>query len=146
MKILFVFLLFLGTDQFAPVQSDLSDKIRKPGLVAQKDDQQRAVVSEDEKIVLLLTYLRNLNDVVFVRNGSEFSSGKAADHLESKWKKHKKKVSTATDFIDKLATHSKTNEPYMIRYKDGHSISCAELLHKELSRMESTGTAVKESK
>lgn len=94
-------------------------------------------VVEDEKINQLINYLRHLPNAIFIRNGSEFSPEKAADHLQGKWEKHKNKIKTAHDFVEKLATVSKTKEPYQIRFSDGRTLTCNEVLNKELSRMES---------
>src|SRR5438128_1640762 len=72
-------------------------------------------LTEDEKVAALINYIRQLPNATFIRNGKDYPSQKAADHLQSKYKKHKKKVKTAQDFIDKLATHSSSKEPYQIR-------------------------------
>lgn len=95
-----------------------------------------AQMSEDQKIQHLIDYVRNLQDAVFIRNGKEYSPAKAADHLQSKWKKHKKKIDTAHDFVTKLASKSKTDEPYQIKFKDGHTIKCGDLLAQELAKLE----------
>ena len=91
---------------------------------------------ESEKVSQLIAYVRNMQGAVFIRNGKEYEPAKAADHLEKKYKKHRKKVDTAREFIDQLATKSATDEPYMIRYSDGRTVGLAELLHKELDRIE----------
>jgi hypothetical protein len=54
---------------------------------------------ETKKIELLLARLEAMQNVVFIRNGKEYSSNKAADHLHLKWKKAGRYVKTAEDFI-----------------------------------------------
>ena len=93
-------------------------------------------LTEEEKINLLIKYVRNLQGSTFIRNGKEYDPGKAADHLQSKYDKHKKRINTAHDFVDKLASFSKTDEPYQIRLADGQTVPCGELLNKELKRIE----------
>ena len=97
---------------------------------------QAVSLTEEEKVNHLIEYLRHLSGSVFIRNGEEYPPDKAADHLLSKWNKHKKKVKTAQGFVDRLATYSKTKEPYQIRLQDGHMVRCGDLLSQELKRIE----------
>ena len=127
--LLLITILFVTSkpDSFAqrsssPVQTQ--NKVEKPNL------------TEEEKISHLINYVRTLQGSTFIRNGKEFDPGKAADHLQSKYDKHKKRVKTAHDFVDKLASYSKTKEPYQIRMGDGATVPCGELLNKELKRIE----------
>lgn len=91
---------------------------------------------EDEKVAQLIKYVRQLPNATFIRNGKDYSPGKAADHLESKYKKHKKKAKTAQVFIDKLATKSSSKESYKIRFSNGETVNLSDLLNKELARIE----------
>ena len=93
-------------------------------------------LSEEEKVNYLLLYLEKLPGAVFIRNGKEYSPQKAAEHLLSKWNKHKERVKTAQGFVKELATLSKSDEPYQIRFQDGHLEKCGELLQTELNRIE----------
>lgn len=94
-------------------------------------------MSEEEKVMHLINYLRNLDPkTVFIRNGKEYSPEKAADHLKGKYEKHKKRAKTAHAFVDGLATKSSSDEPYMIRFPDGKTIKCQDLLNEELARIE----------
>jgi hypothetical protein len=138
MKKLYVLIVWLalGFCQSANAQSNAEAIQVDPVLAAQPNLEKGKTMSEDEKISHLINYLRNLAGAVFIRNGKEYSPGKAADHLQSKWDKHKKKVKTAHDFVDKLATKSKTDEAYEIKLSDGQKITCNELLNKELARIE----------
>jgi len=55
------------------------------------------------------------SQAVFIRNGTEHSSSEAADHLRMKYKRGKKYLSSAEDFIEKVATKSSiTKKPYWI--------------------------------
>jgi hypothetical protein len=97
---------------------------------------QATTLSEEQKVAHLINYIRTLNGAIFIRNGKEFKPTEAADHLRSKWEKHKKRVKTAHGFVDRLATVSKTNEPYQIRFGDGRTVRCCDLLNEELRRIE----------
>ncbi|KAA9326051.1 DUF5329 family protein [Adhaeribacter soli] len=91
---------------------------------------------ESEKVSRLIAYVRNMQGAVFIRNGKEYTPAKAADHLEKKYKKHRKKVDTARQFVEKLASESSSGKPYLIRFSDGRTVDLAELLDKELDRIE----------
>ncbi len=127
---LFIFAQLSCTE--APVASH-SSPISASETLQKADSPQ---LTEEEKVSHLINYIRNLAGSTFIRNGKEFNPGKAADHLQSKYNKHKKRVKTAHDFVDVLATYSKTKEPYQIRFADGTMITCGEVLNKELKRLE----------
>lgn len=93
-------------------------------------------LSESQKIEQLIICLRGLEGAAFIRNGSKHTPAEAAEHLQSKWKKHGAKIKTAEDFIEHLATKSSmSGDVYMIRYPDGRQVPTAELLHKELEKL-----------
>lgn len=94
-------------------------------------------LTESQKIEHLIATLRSMKGAVFIRNGSEHTAQEAADHLESKWQKHRSKIKTADDFIVHLATKSSmTGNLYKIRFPDGKIVSTADVLQKELSQFE----------
>jgi len=96
----------------------------------------KAVLTEDQKIEQLITSLREMKGASFIRNGSEHTSQEAADHLESKWKKHSDQVKTAEDFIKYLATKSSmTGEKYMIRFSNGKQVPAATVLYERLNQL-----------
>ena len=129
MKKLFLFIaLGLGSFSAAFAQNDAE--------TVKTQVSQAVNMTEEEKVNHLIDYLRHLSGSVFIRNGQEYSPDKAADHLLSKWNKHKKKVKTAQGFVERLATYSKTDEPYQIRLQDGHVVKCGDLLNQELKRIE----------
>lgn len=96
-----------------------------------------ATLTEEQKITQLITYVKNLKGAVFIRNGSEHSAIEAASHLEKKRKNAGKAITTAADFISLCATKSSmTGEEYKIRLSDGKVLRSADLLSKELNRIQ----------
>lgn len=94
-------------------------------------------LTESQKVERLIAYLRNLDGAVFIRNGSEHSNTEAADHLQTKWEKHRNEVHTAVEFIEELASASGlTGEDYTIRFKDGSVRTTRDVLLEELKRLE----------
>jgi hypothetical protein len=78
-----------------------------------------------------------LKGAVFIRNGSEYDATKAAEHLRRKLDYAGKRIQTADQFIDKLATGSSmTGKPYRIRFKDGHSVESAVYFREQLRKLE----------
>jgi hypothetical protein len=89
---------------------------------------------ETEKIEMLLARIEAMQDVVFIRNGKEYSSNKAADHLRLKWEKAGRYVKTAEDFIKFCGSKSSiSGKPYKMRFADGRLENSAVIL-KELLR------------
>ncbi len=100
-----------------------------------------ATLTEEQKIIQLITYVKNLKGAVFIRNGSEHSATEAAAHLEKKRKNAGKAIKTATDFISLCATKSSmSGEDYKIRFSDGKVFRSADLLNKELNRIQNSST------
>ncbi|MBP9186718.1 MAG: DUF5329 domain-containing protein [Bacteroidia bacterium] len=98
--------------------------------------QQPKKITETQKIESLIAFIAK-QDGVFIRNGSEYTPGQAAEHLRMKWKKGGSAIKTAEIFIDKLATSSSmSGKPYQIKFKNGRSINLAALLRAELKRLE----------
>ena len=126
--LLVIILLFSGRSQSFAQRASLA----APG----QGNVDKPQLTEEEKISHLINYVRHLQGSTFIRNGKEFDPGKAADHLQSKYNKHKSKVKNAHEFVSKLATFSKTKEPYQIRLVDGETIPCGDLLNLELKRIE----------
>ena len=94
-------------------------------------------LTEAQKVGRLIDYLRGLEGAVFIRNGSEHTNTEAADHLQAKWEKHKDKISSAVEFIEKLASASGlTGEEYKIRFPDGNVLTTREVLMQELKRLD----------
>ena len=92
---------------------------------------------EIRQIELLLARIAAMQDVVFIRNGKEYSSHKAADHLRLKWKKAGSHVETAEDFIDICGSRSSiSGKPYKIRFPDGRIEDSAVILKELLQQIE----------
>lgn len=107
-----------------------------PATVAAYSDTTNEL-TEALKVERLLAYLRGLEGAVFIRNGSEHSNTEAADHLQAKWEKHKDKISSAKEFVEKLASASGlTGEDYTIRFPDGTTLTTREVLMQELQRLD----------
>jgi hypothetical protein len=99
-------------------------------------------VSEREKIDALIRFVRESKDATFIRNGQSYDSKAAADHLQQKLDYAGKSIKTARDFISQVATGSSvTGTAYLIRFKNGTEVKCADFLLKELQRMEQPTTS-----
>ena len=71
----------------------------------------------------------------FVRNGTAYSADDAATFLREKLKAMGHGVTTAEEFIDKVATKSSmSGKPYTVRFVDGREIPSADFLRAELAR------------
>lgn len=93
--------------------------------------------SEKEKIEALIKHVEGLKDAVFVRNGTEYDSQVAAKFLRGKWEKQEKEITTAKDFIEKIASSSSTSgKPYLLRFKDGREMKGGDYLRAELEKLE----------
>jgi hypothetical protein len=73
----------------------------------------------------------------FVRNGSEYPSDKARDHLVDKYRFAGSRIATAEQFIEYLATKSSlSGQPYHVRCGKDDELSAA-WLNTELERYRS---------
>lgn len=71
----------------------------------------------------------------FVRNGKAYSPDDAATFLREKLKAMGDGVTTAEEFIDKVATKSSmSGKPYTVRFVDGREVPSADFLRAELAR------------
>jgi hypothetical protein len=92
---------------------------------------------EKQKIEALIAQVENLKDATFIRNGSDYDSKLAARFLRGKWSSNEDEIKSAQDFITKAATGSSTSgKPYLIRFKDGREVTCADYLKAELGKLE----------
>lgn len=67
------------------------------------------------EIRYLLDYLAE-SGCTFIRNGDEYEATKARDHLEMKYNYAKRRIKTAEDFINKLASKSSlSRKPYHVK-------------------------------
>ena len=92
---------------------------------------------EAEKIELLIARLEAMQDTVFIRNGKEHSSNRAAEHLRLKWRKAGTRVHTAEDFIKFCGSRSSiSGKAYQIRFADGRQEDSAVILKELLDEIE----------
>jgi hypothetical protein len=97
-----------------------------------------AAPAEEQKIMMLISYVREMKGAVFIRNGTEYSPVEAADHMLMKYNKVKERITTAQLFIDRIAAKSYlSGKDYMIRMPDGKTLRSADILNRRLKEIES---------
>ena len=95
--------------------------------------------AEVRKIEALIAHVENMQEAVFIRNGSEYTCKEAAAHMRRKWQALADRVQTARDFITLAGSvSSQSGQPYMIRFKDGRTIPSGELLLGVLNKIEAS--------
>lgn len=95
-------------------------------------DTGKGTVTTDTEVDYLLQFVAD-SDCIFVRNGRDHSAAEAADHLRLKYRRGRRYVSTAEDFINRLASESSwTGRPYTVRCGDSSESSSA-WLHRALA-------------
>ena len=71
--------------------------------------------TEDPEVVYLLDWVR-ASDCTFIRNGDSYPAPDAADHLAMKYRRARRWVDSADDFIDRIATGSSmSGDPYQVQ-------------------------------
>lgn len=116
--------------QAAPAQTPAAPPAPRSGALSPH-------LSEAAKIEALIASLQQLKGAVFIRNGTEYDAAKAAEHLHRKLDYAGKRIKTAQQFIDGLATGSSmTGKPYKIRYADGHTVDSAAYFREQLRKLE----------
>jgi hypothetical protein len=90
--------------------------------------------AERAKIDYLIDSIAQLRDAVFIRNGTDYTSAQAADHLRLKLRNAGARVRSAEDFITCCATGSSASgEKYRIRFADGRVVDNAVFLRQRLA-------------
>ena len=93
--------------------------------------------AEQARIDRLIDFVESRKDVIFIRNGKDYSCEDAANFMRGKMKMMGEHVSTAQHFIDQIASKSSTTgQPYLVRFPDGKSQPVAKFLGDELQRMD----------
>lgn len=106
---------------------------------------QQTQYTEAQKIDHLIAYVASLNNAIFIRNGSEHSAREASEHLQMKREKAGKRITTANDFIERVASASSlTGKPYQIRLADGKTYNCETVLKVELKKLEEGKTTLRQ--
>ena len=97
-----------------------------------------AHMSEEAKIDYLIALVSNMpKDARFIRNGTEYGSERAAEHLRAKYQRGKKYAATAELFIENIAsTSSITGRAYSIAFADGRTVTAREFFREELRKLE----------
>lgn len=100
-------------------------------------DEPRKQLSEEQKIEALIRSVENEKGAIFIRNEEEHPAKAAAGHLRGKRKYAGRKIITARQFIDKLATgSSQSGKPYRIRLANGNEMTSAKYLKAKLAELE----------
>jgi hypothetical protein len=93
----------------------------------------KKMLTEKEKIELLIASIENLENAKFYRNGTLYDAKSAAEHLRMKLGKAGDRVKTAQDFIEVIASKSSmTGENYKIVFTDGKEINTSKFLYDKL--------------
>ena len=92
---------------------------------------------EQQRIDYLMQSLMALKGAVFIRNGSEYDSSAARDHLQKKLSFGGERVKTAEEFIKYCAAESSfSHKPYQIRMSDGRTVDTSTFFHARLKEFD----------
>lgn len=92
---------------------------------------------EQTRIEKLIRFVETRKDMKFIRNGTEYSCADAGKFLRGKLESMGKDVSTAREFIDRIATKSSmSGKPYEVKFGDGKTMLTSQFLAEELKRIE----------
>ncbi len=90
--------------------------------------------SMEQEIEQLLQYVGN-SDAVFIRNGKEYTSAEAVEHIKTKRNYFKSRIHSTEDFIRLCATKSlMSGEAYQVRTRDGKVEEVGNWLTDEVRR------------
>ena len=93
--------------------------------------------SEQRKIEALIQHIETLTEAVFIRNNQAYPAKTAAQFLRGKWHATLDDITTAQEFIAKVASvSSTTGQPYRIRFPDGHEVLSGDYLRTVLQQLE----------
>ena len=92
---------------------------------------------ERARIDKLIRHVEIQKGMKFIRNGTEYSCEEAAKFLRGKMDAMGDEVTSARDFIERIASKSSmSGKPYQVRYSDGRTVPAAHFLGLELKRLE----------
>ena len=92
---------------------------------------------EQTRIEKLIRFVETHKDAKFIRNGTEYSCADAGKFLRGKLESMGKEVTTAREFIERIASKSSmSGKPYEVKFADGRTMPVAQLLTEELKRIE----------
>ncbi len=93
---------------------------------------------EQTRIEKLIRFVETQRDMKFIRNGTEYSCADAGRFLRGKLDAMGKDVTTAREFIERIATKSTmSGKPYEVKFGDGKTMLASQFLGEELKRIES---------
>ena len=92
---------------------------------------------EQSRIDRLIRYVETQKGITFIRNGSEYGCDEAARFLRGKMESMGADVTSAREFIDRIASRSRTTgTAYQVKLGDGRVIPAAQFLFDELRRLD----------
>ena len=87
-----------------------------------------------EEIAELLNFIEQ-TECIFIRNGKQYNSIAARQHIEKKYEYYKKKIKNAEDFIQYSATKSSLTGKYYKVLCNGVRMNSSDWLKDELAKM-----------
>jgi len=96
-----------------------------------------APAQEQSRIEKLIRYVESQKTLKFVRNGTEYTAEDAGKFLRGKLEAMGGEVTTARQFIKRIASRSSmSGQPYHVRLADGQILLAENFLEDELQRIE----------
>jgi len=92
---------------------------------------------EQSRIDRLIRYVESQKAIKFIRNGTEYTAEDAGKFLRGKLEAMGSEVTTARQFIKRIASRSSmSGQPYHVRLADGQILLAENFLEDELQRIE----------
>jgi len=92
---------------------------------------------EQSRIDKLIRYVESQKAIKFIRNGTEYTAEDAGKFLRGKLEAMGSEVTTARQFIKRIASRSSmSGQPYHVRLADGQILLAENFLEDELQRIE----------
>ena len=97
---------------------------------------------EQTRIEKLIRFVETQKDMKFVRIGTEYTCADAGKFLRGKLEAMGKEVTTAREFIERIASKSSmSGQPYQVKFADGRTMLASQFLHEELKRLDNGATS-----
>lgn len=110
------------------------------GLTLAPGAQAALDATQEARVDAMLTELGKQTSLVFLRNGSEHTAAEAASHLRLKLSKTRKRVDTAEQFIDHVASKSSiSGKPYEVKIPEKGTERADVFLHALLKKVDAEG-------
>ncbi|WP_431222990.1 YfeK family protein [Serratia sp. L9] len=98
---------------------------------------------EEARIAAMLNALGQKQGLIFVRNGDDHTSAEAVEHLKLKLGNTRKRLNTAEQFIDKVASVSSiSGKPYYVKIAGQPDVSAKIYLNQLIKETDKTLPAV----